>query len=110
MTVTKRKPLISAVKVSGLKERRREIDLAMRVLSESKHQPARARKTRVIISGDTVLVTNEAERQQARTARRIGQAEYIDQSVKDTERAVRTLRSTPSQKVKEFYEKLASKA
>lgn len=98
------------LKVSKNKERRMELDKAMKALIAIKNQPSKVKLVRAAVSDNTVVVTVQRLDKDLRKLKRVGSyvAVYVDQSVKDTERAVRTLQRAPSEKVREFYERLAA--
>ncbi|MHA6879911.1 hypothetical protein [Ralstonia pseudosolanacearum] len=102
------------LKVAANKPQRLELEKAMKALTALKNQPAKARLVRAVVSTDTVVVKVQEKDSELRgvvhAVRKVrsGGAGFVDQSIKDTERAIRTLQRSPSDKVKEYYERLAA--
>jgi len=112
-----------------LQRQRVEIDNAVKALHAMKKDPDKARVIQTMVSDNTVIVkVQSTETTRPRVAvksfetrlkmTRAGNihrtrdsgkfVKQVDQSVADTQRAVRTLKSEPSQKVEEIYERLAA--
>lgn len=102
------------LKVAGQKHQRAELEKALKALMAMKNEPGKTRLVRAVVSADTVVVKVQNGNSDLRGVipatrkTRPGTHAYVDQSIKDTERAIRTLQRTPSEKVKEFYDRLAA--
>lgn len=117
-------------KMSKHKQRRQEIQKAIKALRVMSNQPRALESMRAVVSADTVVVKLQrqgirdlqaAALNQARTVYRMRSPklpseppaslartrDYVDASIAETERAVRTLLREPSNEVKEFYKRLA---
>lgn len=126
--MTKKQISQRSLKLRARKAKQAEIDKAMKALAGLKKQQLSGRQIRTAIGEGTVVVhlvpkrtesvvegryyhTNARVPHKAEGARWInsGNRSYcvIDQSIVDTERAVRTLNSEPSKKVDEIYKRLA---
>lgn len=104
------------LKVAESKHQRSDIEKALKVLKTLRNQPAKARLVRTVVSADTVVVKVQESNSELRGVgpnrrqTRSSNGSVVDQSVKDTERAIRTIQRTPSEKVREFYERLAEQS
>lgn len=126
--MTKNQNTQKSLKLRARKANQTEIDKAIKALAELKKQQLSGRQIRTAIGEGTVVVhvmpkltesaikgryyqTNAPVPHGTERARWIksGNPSYciIDQSIVDTERAVRTLNSEPSKKVDEIYKRLA---
>lgn len=126
--MTKKQITQKSLKLRARKAKQAEIDKAIKALGELRKQQLSGRQIRTAIGEGTVVVhvmpkrtesaiegryyhTNAPAPHSTERVRWVksGNSSYcvIDQSIVDTERAVRTLNSEPSKKVDEIYKRLA---
>jgi hypothetical protein len=117
-------------KLSKQKQHRLELQKVIKALRVMSNQPQELASMQAVVSADTVVVKllrHAGSGQQAnaldqvRPLYRVGWPkaraeppasfartdEYVDASIGETERAVRTLQRKPSSEVREFYKRLA---
>ncbi|WP_041680791.1 hypothetical protein [Cupriavidus necator] len=112
--MTKMRSSRRLLKAAESKVQRSDLEKAMKVLKSFKNQPEKAKHVRAVVSSNTVVVKLQVGNSELKGISSAGHRvvvsslSVVDQSVKDTERAIRTIQRAPSEKVKEFYERLAS--
>lgn len=117
-------------KLSKQKQRRLELQKAIKALRVMSNQPHGLESLQAVVSADTVVVKlrrHAVPRQQATPPSQVRpsysdqmfkmldkapvtlvrEADYVDASIGETERAVRTLQRKPSSEVNAFYKRLA---
>lgn len=106
------------LKVEKKKQSRLELHRAIKLLRTFQSQQIEGNLVHTDVSDGTVIVKIQTTVGNVRRAKQYSKhysqrtesssASFIDQSVKDTERAIRTLKRTPSEEVSEFYKRLAA--
>ncbi|QGZ56370.1 hypothetical protein [Paraburkholderia acidiphila] len=102
------------IKVAKRKQHTLELQKAVKTITAIANQADKLELVRTVVSPDTVVVKVQKKNSPLRGITEHGQAsasavgEFVDQSIRDTERAIRTLNRSPSDKVKAFYESLAA--